>query len=307
MVLHPAPDVPADLAHEVRTDLATELGRRGLSVCEDGESLAEPAAIVRLSLHEREASIELDDRTTQKRVARDVRLDRVPPAGRALALAIAIDELLRASWAELTMHEHAPEREPPPPPKPKPAPHQEPSEAPEAQHRPAKQRRARVGALLGYMHSWQDLDAFTVEAEGELVLGKYGFVGLSVGPLLALPVDAGLGTVSTYGATGKLRAGVCLPLGASLEGCLGARAAVEYLHFAGDAKQDAQALSGSSWLVHADGLAGLALSVAERMRVRAELALGAPLHGVRASDGDQTLVGATGVLLSGQLGLQVSL
>ena len=151
VLLHAAPDVPPELAREVQTDLATELGRRGLAVCSEGQSTLEPAAIVNLSLREKDAIIELDDRTTQKRVARDVRLDRVPPAGRALALAIAIDELLRASWAELTMREHEPEHMPEQAAVPEPA--SEPREAPPRERRPAT--RARLGAALGTLHSWQ--------------------------------------------------------------------------------------------------------------------------------------------------------
>jgi hypothetical protein len=165
----------------------------------------------------------------------------------------------------------------------------------------------RMGAMLDYMHSWQELDALALEAAGELSIGRHGFLGFDVGPLWARPVDSSLGTVSTYGATAKLRGGACLPVGGPLSACLGARAGAAYLHFSGDANTNVRARAGSSWLVHVDGLAGLAIALRERVRLRAELALGGPLHGVRASDGQRTLVGATSLLLSSQIGLTVSL
>ncbi len=50
-----------------------------------------------------EVTVSIDDLVTRKSVRRAVALDDVPPAGRARALALAVAELLRASWAELAM------------------------------------------------------------------------------------------------------------------------------------------------------------------------------------------------------------
>lgn len=46
-------------------------------------------------------SVDVADAITRKRVGRDVDVQDLPADGQALALAIAVDELLRASWAEL--------------------------------------------------------------------------------------------------------------------------------------------------------------------------------------------------------------
>ena len=48
-------------------------------------------------------SISVDDGVTKKRVARDLDLRSIPADGRAMMIALALDELLRASWAELTL------------------------------------------------------------------------------------------------------------------------------------------------------------------------------------------------------------
>lgn len=50
-----------------------------------------------------EVTVSIDDLVTRKSVRRAVALDDVPPAGRARALALAVAELLRASWAELAL------------------------------------------------------------------------------------------------------------------------------------------------------------------------------------------------------------
>jgi hypothetical protein len=304
IVLRTAADVPAELAREVQTDLSAELGRRGLLVCADGASASEPAAVVSLSVRERDAIIELDDRTTQKRVARDVRLDRVPPAGRALALAIAIDELLRASWAELTMRgdepaEAAQEQAP-----------QARAPAPAAERdtpREPVQTALRLGAGLGYTHSWSDYDALALLFDGELTLGRRGFVGLALGPSMMLPVDTRFGRVSAWGVASALSAGMCLALGKRVHGCGGARVGAELLMFSGDADAGARARDGSAWLVRGEGFVGLTVDLTERVRMRGQVGLGAPLHGVRARAAGDTLIGISGALVSSQITLQVEL
>jgi hypothetical protein len=50
-------------------------------------------------------SVEVQDELTNKRVLRDLRLATIAPDARALALAQAADELLRASWVELRLQD----------------------------------------------------------------------------------------------------------------------------------------------------------------------------------------------------------
>jgi hypothetical protein len=53
-------------------------------------------------------TIEIDDALTNKRLVRDIDLRQLPQDGRDLALALAADELLRASWAELGLRNDKP-------------------------------------------------------------------------------------------------------------------------------------------------------------------------------------------------------
>ena len=98
--------LPAAFADAVRSDLRAGLLPSSIDVCEVGPSTLRPLA--RVVVAEVEAgrarySVDVTDSVTQKRVGRDLALDQLPADGRALALAVAAEELLRASWAELAL------------------------------------------------------------------------------------------------------------------------------------------------------------------------------------------------------------
>src|SRR5687767_5858720 len=84
--------------------LRAQLADRAVAVC---VSVADPgAATARVALAAAgtdAVTIEIRDRATDKLVRREVALAAVPPVARELALAIAIDGLLGASWAELAI------------------------------------------------------------------------------------------------------------------------------------------------------------------------------------------------------------
>lgn len=80
-----------------------------------------PLATVRITLHEKadfQLALEVEDAVTVKKVVRNLDLQEIPEDSRALAIAIHIEELLRASWAEVLLQRQAPgEKRAPPPPK----------------------------------------------------------------------------------------------------------------------------------------------------------------------------------------------
>lgn len=102
-----------DARRAIRAELATALAARDVQVCAEGGSLAE----VRLARGEDEVgvTVEVSDALTRKRLERVLALGDIPADSRALALAIAADELLLASWAELALAQRAAEREQAPP------------------------------------------------------------------------------------------------------------------------------------------------------------------------------------------------
>ena len=86
--------------------LRVELAGRGIDLNEAAAGCeTTPIATIAVTRSERGAQIvvEVRDELTAKRVARDVDLAAVPTDSRPLTLAVAADELLRASWAELAL------------------------------------------------------------------------------------------------------------------------------------------------------------------------------------------------------------
>jgi hypothetical protein len=92
---------------EILSDLSAALSPQNIGACLAFESTAgaeNPIARVRLgSISSGQVSIEVDDSLTNKRVTRDVVLRDASESAAALVIAVAIDELLRATWAELSL------------------------------------------------------------------------------------------------------------------------------------------------------------------------------------------------------------
>jgi hypothetical protein len=85
---------------------------RGIGLCTAQDAVTTPP-VATVVLHWNPfdgpiVSVEVQDELTNKRVLRDLRLATIAPDARALAMAQAADELLRASWVELRLHD-APE------------------------------------------------------------------------------------------------------------------------------------------------------------------------------------------------------
>ncbi|MEO5727219.1 MAG: hypothetical protein ABI134_28420 [Byssovorax sp.] len=104
------------LAPAILEELEAELARAHLCASAPGDR-SKPLARIRVTLRgDTSASIRIEDAVTKKTVEREVDVADFPADGRALPIAIAADELLRASWAEVSLRpevENA--REPVPP------------------------------------------------------------------------------------------------------------------------------------------------------------------------------------------------
>lgn len=94
------------------SDLSAALGPQRMGVClhAEGPTSDKSVSSVRVELLEgHRVKIEVDDALTQKTVARDIRLDSPTDSASALIVAVAIDELLRATWAELSFKQEPPQ------------------------------------------------------------------------------------------------------------------------------------------------------------------------------------------------------
>jgi hypothetical protein len=90
-----------------RNELETD-GVRTVEVAPDPEGADDSLAVVRVEVSPcradaTEVALAIDDLVTRKSVRRVVALDDIAPDARPRALALAVAELLRASWAELAL------------------------------------------------------------------------------------------------------------------------------------------------------------------------------------------------------------
>lgn len=124
VVLH-GDGVPPALLGPFVQQLRASLTRRSLGLCvlDSGDAeppVTRPLAGLGLTVESNGAdllivTVNVRDEITAKRVARDVDLRGLPEDARALVLAEATDELLRASWAELMVPDAPPPKQEPPP------------------------------------------------------------------------------------------------------------------------------------------------------------------------------------------------
>jgi hypothetical protein len=101
----------------IAVQLAVGLAASGVAVCTGDAPLAKHVATVEIvadPARESSRQIRVRDQVTSKTLERAVELGAIPPDSRATALALYVEELLQASWAELALDSHGFLREHPP-------------------------------------------------------------------------------------------------------------------------------------------------------------------------------------------------
>ncbi|MDI1437435.1 hypothetical protein [Polyangium sorediatum] len=280
--------------------LRAELGARDIDVvvvpsATPAAPSTGPRPIARITLHvEHQASgaflatIRVGDLIMDKRVERTIDLGRIPANGRALAVAASTDELLRASWMELTIADApAPVLAPPPP-------------VLRAILAPAPPARARPPFIeIGLAGTAVDFFGHRVGFGGAAWVGAWCLSRLLVE--LRFAADFGLPRASLHGSAraDTLGPGLGLafaflppeaPLGVRLE----ANADVVRVHLIGSASGSATASDGARWT----GLAGGTVrGWARTGPIAWTLGVGAvaALHSVAATDDGAAVTAIQGV------------
>jgi hypothetical protein len=290
---------PVTLQANAASDLQAGLHLRGIGVCTLGLAPPGSAPVARITLSLNDANqvvvgIHIQDAMTDKQVARSVDLRTVSPDARALALAQSIDELLRASWIELTIHE--------PPPSAPPIP-EEVQRAIEPKPVPAERLQV-LGARF----------ASELYTGGVKLLGADALVVFWLQPRLAfsfaLGLRAGLRVDSPHGSIGVS----ALTASTGLVFPLWPRSARYNLlvHLGGHLAEMTVTGRGAAPTVartHTGFLVGARFGISGTWRLtevlRAELTLGpgVALHGVAAKDGLAEVMSTGGVELHGALGI----
>lgn len=302
-VLMQLSELDAEFGARIISDLRAGLAPSRIDACvPEALERKAPLATVRIaSLPGRDLvySIDVSDSVTEKRIGRDIDLRHVPSDGRAFALAVAADELLRASWAELAL---AKEREPPAkpaaerPPPPPPAPTPPPPAPPEAEFTALGLGLALEAYTGGQMHF--GLDAFWVQPLWT------GFrLGVSAGARRGLTVDAPSGSIDSRAihlelslrpelvGSALLRLDALLALGVSEVWFL-----PEPIAGAEGTETNSQALFGRVGLAVTLGRAGSLRSVSSA-------GAGGPLRSFSVSDGGEVVTGVAGLELFATTGV----
>lgn len=284
---------------EVLEHLRAGLSQEGLTICRSGSRPDKPVAVVRISRKEPgnvALTIDVQDGITRKRVVRDVDLHEVPVDGRALGVALAADELLRASWVELAL-ESAPEPAEPPPPVVR-------RTVERRLATPYRPKRKALGLEARAASSWYS--GGQTHVGGELAfrgwfVERFG-AEVALGLERALPIDVTLGTIDgiALGGSVSLLWNITMTRPVSLQAEAGAALALVRLQ--GQPGQGAEGAQGSGLSAYARLGPVLDWRIAEGIGLRVRAGAGAPISTVAAEEGDETVTAVSGAEVYGGIG-----
>ena len=292
---------PAELEHDAGEDLRAGLKLRGIEVCTvswQPPTGPAPTARILLSLSAAEhmrVSIEVQDAVTSKRVLRDIELSRVARDARALALAQAAEELLRASWVELTMHDAPPPAVPPPP-----AIQRAVAPPPAAPSERLQLLGARVASEL-YTDGIKLLGADAVVAFW--VAERLGF-SVQLGLRAGMRVSSDHGRIDVSALTAS--AAVIVPVWERTSRynlLVGAGGHVAELTLSVRGATGVRAQSQAAFIASARLTLSLVWSITESVRLELSAGPGLPLRRAIAVDSERDVVSTRGAELHGALGL----
>jgi hypothetical protein len=304
IAVHAAADLPRTVNGFVDL-LRAELASRGIDLCTETPEAgaAAPIATIDLSTSPDEVTlgVEVHDAVTEKHVSREVRLRGVPPDSRPLTIALAADELLRASWAELAL------RSVPPPPRPVPVEVTRTvreSVAPVAAP-PAAQPRVLLGVDGAFEHFASGTSLYGVDARFAAWLVPRFAVSLRVGLRSGTEIDAADGEVQTAAWLAGVGAQVTLTPPELLRWGIDAVAHFDVEHVSFTPTPGPSAVgTPASYFTLVTGLGAQAwLRVFSTLRVGAQAVALLPLRPVEAADNNVAIAGVSGVGIGALLGV----
>ncbi len=295
-----APALSEGFVQSLLGDLRAGLRDQGIEVCDSGAG--EPVASVTLRArpdNPLRIVIDVADAVTKKRVGRDIDLARLPEDGRPFALAVATDELLRASWVELRLARREQPPEPPPPEVRRAVERALPPEPP----RQDEGSRPSVGARLALEHFTAGQTHYGLDALLRAPITEAFGLEFALGARSALATQAPHGTLSAtaFGAEADLFARTFASDSFELDVLVGVRSA----RISFDATAEDGALEHDSARWAATARAGFELCVGGMLRANVRAGAGLPLVAVEAAEGGETISGVAGVELFAGTGLEV--
>jgi hypothetical protein len=267
-----------------------EVAPEGFDVCRgDGET--PPVATVSVVASEGSPTVEVLDVVTAKRVSRAIDLRSIPADGRDLALAVAADELLHASWAELALV-NAP---PPAAPVPEPV-HRAVESSVRSVPAAPTAKSGEIGVMLAGEVFTGGQAQWGADARTQWFLSPHFAATLRLGLRATLPKETPEGEVRASAVLGGVGGAYRALVSSRVDLDLFARFDAADVTYVADTTIHATASSGSAvaFLLGAGGAIGW--SVMPSLRLSAELGASAPVRPVRATEGEtNVVVGVSGV------------
>jgi hypothetical protein len=294
----------AAFAERVLGDLRAGLETRGIEACREGDGPSTPPlASVRIagtSGPSVAVAVEIRDAITEKRVMRDLDLSRVPQDGRAFAVAIAIDELVWASWAEIALAKRSKKKRPKPPP---------PEVVKGVEHAlPEREVPSfRLGARFAFSGYGGGQTHLGADVAAHFPLGERLLLALSGGLRQGRPENAPHGRVLASAAGLEAALGVALLRALPLELSLFAGPRAALVRFSGRPTAESRGGELSGLVLYARGGAAFGLRLLGPLWLDLSGGAGAPLRALEATDAGQVITGVSGLELFARGGLMVEL
>lgn len=299
-----ASGLPPAFRTQLLLQIRSSLAARRMDVCvSEDESLSRPLATLEVTPVDTETmatTLVVHDGVTRKKVARDLDLRGMPEDGRALAIALGLDELLRASWAELMLSDSRPSVVVP----------EVVAVALRPRERVERERveRWELGAAVAGEHFGAGHDQLGPNVVGRYAprhpLGVHARFGLRAGFAVRAPRGAiqSTGLVLTSGLSVAL-----VPRAARLgvQAELVGEGLITRVTFVASPSQP-RVIGNEESVVASYLVMGARLSAPlfdASIKTFAQVGVGAPLHTAYAKDGDVRITGMGGPLVAGELGL----
>lgn len=296
--------LPAAFAAAVRSDLRAGLAPSNIDVCEaPATGTVEPLArvvVVQIGAGGARYSLDVTDSVTQKRVGRDLSLDKLPADGRAFALAVATEELLRATWAELALRGTDSPRSATPP-------EVRAIVEQSGQARPEPRRPIGIGGRLAFEHFLGGQTHYGVDLFGVVPFGRVAGGFLALGARRALSEEAPHGSIGASALSGELGLSLAFFQRAGLE--LGAFVSARLLrvNFEPEADRGDTATAEHGLAVTSRAGVGLAFGKLGVLRSYSTVGAGLPLKSFSAADAQVTITGVSKLELFASTGLALEL
>ena len=282
--------------------LRVEMAPNHIEICPVDNGAARPPLarvhIARAVAHQVAIEVQVDDAVTDKRVVRQLDLSGMPPDTHALTIALGVTELLRASWAEVTLrHSAMSQRDVPSSVR-----HSVDSYA---MHSPAM---AMLGLHVAGEEFLRGMRQVGADARLELRIKGPWHGTMQFGMRQSPSIDTADGTVRLQTFRAGLGPALTLtPLESSTRLAVLARLDWEHVQILAEPKPGALAGSGgtSVYLSSVGLFAGVALK--SSIELAFEVDAGTVIKGVRAFDGPREVVAMNGAWVGISTGLGVLL